>query len=255
MHNKNLHTLKKSLQKKKDGSFSWNRKVNLRLISFVLSHSYRSHIFCPLSFDISSSPIQCRQVRKVSDGGSSWNVICMHAGVFVWFVLSISEFLRPRMFLYIITGALPAVQQLPPQQLPPQPPALLLFKMNLTEVSGALASLSGPGGFRRFMKSEADRLEIVGSIQRVAITRAELTLVCTLERFQSFLDEFIQRCVSQGLFQINYAEITQSPCLFPPPNFQILRSESRYVKNGPYSETEFDCQSTTSAADREVGKG
>ena len=34
-------------------------------ISVVLSYSYRSHIFCPLSFDISSLPIQCRHRRKV----------------------------------------------------------------------------------------------------------------------------------------------------------------------------------------------
>jgi hypothetical protein len=51
-------------------------------ISVVLSHSYRSHIFAHSLFDISSSPIQVRQVRKVRGDGDSWNVELMQDGVF-----------------------------------------------------------------------------------------------------------------------------------------------------------------------------
>jgi hypothetical protein len=152
------------------------------------------------------------------------------------------------MFLYIITGALPAIQQLPPQ-----PPTLLLFKMTLLDVNAGLASLSESNGFRRYMKSAADHFRILGSIQRLPTTRAELVLVCTEETFRNFLDGFMKDCVSQGMFKTSV--IQESPCHFPPTDFQILRSVSHHVQNGRYSSNEYDGRSTTSSADREVGRG
>lgn len=175
----------------------------------------------------------------------------MRDGVFVWFVLSISQFLRPRMFLHITTGVLPAVQQLPPQ---PPVSVIFVFAMILYDINGGLASLSGSNGFRKYMKSAADHFGILGSIQRVPTTRAELMLVCTEETFRNFLNGFIKDCVSQGMFQTNFMRITQSSCPFPPPDFQILRSVSHHVQNGRYSSNEYDGRSTTSA-DREVGRG
>ena len=78
-------------------------------------------------------------------------------------------------------------------------------------------------------------------------------LVCTLEIFRNFLNGFIKDCVSQGMFQTSV--IQEFLCHFPPQGFQILRSESHHVQNGRYSSNEYDGRSTTSSADREIGRG
>jgi hypothetical protein len=152
------------------------------------------------------------------------------------------------MLFDITTGTLPAVHQLPPQQ-----HNVLLFKMTLIDVNGGLASLSGSGGFRNYMKEGADLYKIPGSIQRVPTTRAKLMLVCTLEKFQDFWYGFIKTCESQGMFQISV--IQEFMCHFPPQEFRILRSGSHHVKNGQYSSNEYDGRSTTSSADRELLPG
>ena len=125
--------------------------------------------------------------------------------------------------------------------------------MTLTDINGSLTSLSETKGFRNYFKTVADQYGIRGSIKRIPTVRAQLELVCTETAFLKFLAEFLDECAAVGMFRFNSADITLSPCRFPPQTFQILCTDRNKVENGAYSSNEFDRLSHASSADREYG--
>jgi hypothetical protein len=115
--------------------------------------------------------------------------------------------------------------------------------------------LKNIGGFRKYIKGQADIIGLRGSVQRLPIVKVELKAF-GIESQHTALVEVLEYCLRLDLFQqYQQYEIQHTHTIEVGPGFVILRCESKFAKRGPYSDKEYDGKSTTSSMDRALVRG
>ena len=136
------------------------------------------------------------------------------------------------------------------------PTAQLFYRVyDLSGVSGCdepnSLILKNIGGFRKFIKDQADRIGVRGSVQRLRIVRVEAKVFGDKGQHEAFVG-VLDYCRRLQLIDQYEVHSDPMPVVDVGPGFEILHSESRFAKRGPYSDKEYDGRSTTSSMDRSL---
>jgi acylphosphatase len=140
----------------------------------------------------------------------------------------------------------------------PEPPHILQKQLLLSNVNASLASLSG-GGFRLYIKGNAEARGLTGSIQRYHGDDVLLHIEGTESQFDEF-DIFLQECVNQDMIG---DMTTRSDVVIRRRSmtvFKILKDHTRLfcasrrngVRTGKHSGGDYEKKSEFSADSSEI---
>ena len=146
----------------------------------------------------------------------------------------------------IVAGAAPRHDQAPP-------PRLFFNKLLLKNANGALASLAGHRGFRKYVVTQAAEIGITGTIQRYHHSDIVVKIEGNDQQFDQFF-EFLQNCLDQGMISdIETLDDEREIRRLQRRDFSIVTDFSRTVDKGgkvikgPYSDNDGDKESVSSA--------
>ena len=154
----------------------------------------------------------------------------------------------------IVAGAAPHYQSPPHDQAPPPPPPPQLYysELLLKNANGALASLAGHRGFRKYVVAQAAEIGITGTIQRHHHSDIVVKIEGNNQQFDQFF-EFLQNCIGQRMISDFETREEREIRRLHRRDFSIVTDLSRTVDKGgkvikgPHSDNEHDKESVSSA--------
>mmetsp|Transcript_19707 Transcript_19707/g.33168 ORF Transcript_19707/g.33168 Transcript_19707/m.33168 type:complete len:154 (+) Transcript_19707:426-887(+) len=144
-------------------------------------------------------------------------------------------------------------QHAPPPRDQAPPPRLFSNKLLLKNANGALASLAGQRGFRKYVVAQAAEIGITGTIQRFHHSDIVVNIEGNNQQIDQFF-EFLHDCIGQGMIEyIERRDDEREIRRLTMRDFSIVTDHSRTVDKGgkvikcPYSDNDHDKESVSSA--------